>query len=75
MNISRRFITMKAKFQLGEQVTANDKAPGDYKGQRGVVLQHLSRSSEYQVQFDGDNRGPGWLSSHMLDRAGMIRRI
>ena len=60
---------MKAKFQLGEQVTANDKAPGDYRGLRGVVLQHLAPSSEYQVQFEGDHRGPGWLSSHMVDRA------
>jgi hypothetical protein len=58
---------MKAKFQLGEQVTANVKAPGDYKGLGGVVLQHLPASSEYQVQFDGDNRGPGCLPSHMLD--------
>ena len=60
---------MKAKFQLGEMVTANEKAPGDYEGLRGVVLQHLAASSEYQVQFDGDDCGPGWLSSHMLDRA------
>jgi len=63
---------MKAKFQSGEQVEANDKAPGDYKGRRGVVLQHLAASSEYQVQFDGDDRGPGWLPSHMLDRAAAM---
>ena len=61
---------MKAKFRMGEQVKANDKAPGDYRGLRGVVLQHLTASSEYRVQFDGDHRGPGWLLSHMLDRAG-----
>jgi len=59
---------MKPKFQLGEQVTANEKAPGDYRGFHGVVLQHLPRSSENQVQFNGDDRGPGWLPSHMLDR-------
>jgi len=58
---------MKAKFQLGEKVMANEKAPGDYRGSCGVVVQHLPKSSEYQVQFDGDNRGPGWLPSHMLD--------
>jgi hypothetical protein len=59
---------MKSKFQLGEQVAANDKAPSDYEGLRGVVVQHLAASSEYQVQFDGDDRGPGWLPSHMLEK-------
>jgi hypothetical protein len=60
---------MKAKFQIKDQVIANEKAPGDYEGHRGVILAHLARTSEYQVQFDGDDRGPGWLSSHMLDHA------
>lgn len=60
---------MKAKFQMGERVTANEKAPGDYQGHSGAVLQHKADSSEYQVQFDGDGRGPGWLPSHMLDHA------
>jgi hypothetical protein len=66
---------MKAKFRPGEQVTANDKAPGDYRGLSGVVLDHLAASSEYQVQFDGDDRGPGWLPSRMLDRADMTHQI
>ncbi len=59
---------MKAKFQV-------EKAPGDYEGRCGAVLQHLPASSEYQVQFDGDARGPGWLSSHMLDRAAASERV
>lgn len=59
---------MKVKFRSGELVTANDKAPGDYRGMRGIVLQHLAGSSEYQISFEGDSRGPGWLPSHMLDR-------
>lgn len=60
---------MKAKFQIGEQVIANGNAPGDYEGMRGIVRRHLPRTSEYEVQFESDDRGPGWLSSHMLDRA------
>lgn len=60
---------MRTKFQAGERVTANEKAPGDYEGHIGTVLQHKADTSEYQVQFDGDGRGPGWLASHMLDRA------
>jgi len=58
---------MKTKFQTGQRVIANDKAPGDYKGHAGTVLQHNPPTSEYQVQFDGDERGPGWLESWRLD--------
>jgi hypothetical protein len=60
---------MRAKFQTNQRVVANDKAPGDYRGHAGTVLQHKSDTSEYRVQFDGDDRGPGWLSSWQLDRA------
>jgi len=60
---------MRAKFQAGQRVIANDKAPGDYSGRAGTVLEHKSDTSEYQVQFDGDDRGPGWLASWQLDLA------
>jgi hypothetical protein len=60
---------MKAKFQIGERAIANDRAPGDYSGRTGTVLQHKADTSEYRVQFDGDSRVPGWLSSWMLDKA------
>jgi len=46
---------------------ANEKAPGDYRGRQGTVLQHKPSTSEYQLQFEGDDRGPGWLASWQLD--------
>jgi hypothetical protein len=58
---------MRAKFHAGQRVRANDKAPGDYSGNAGTVLQHKPDTSEYEVQFDGDSRGPGWLESWRLD--------
>lgn len=58
---------MKPKLEIGQLAVANEKAPGDYRGRRGTVLQHKSSTSEYQVQFEGDDRGPGWLSSWQLD--------
>jgi hypothetical protein len=58
---------MRVKFQPGVRVQANDKAPGDYRGHVGTVLQHKPSTSEYQVQFDGDERGPGWLESWRLE--------
>ena len=59
---------MRAKFQAGQRVLANDKAPGDYRENIGTVLRHKADTSEYEVQFDGDARGPAWLSSWWLDR-------
>ncbi len=58
---------MRTKFQPGDQVLANDNAPGDYKGRQGVVLQHGPHKAEYWVRFDGDERGPGCLDSWCLD--------
>lgn len=65
----RRCIAMGAKFQAGQRVVANEKAPGDYEGHSGTVLAHHPPTYEYQVQFDGDGRGPGWLASWQLDLA------
>jgi len=58
----------KRKFQGGDRVVANERAPGDYEGRVGMVLQYNPPTSEYQVQFDADERGPGWLASWQLDR-------
>ena len=60
--------TRKTKFISGERNKANDKAPGDYTGRVGTVLRHKATTSEYEVQFDDDSRGPGWLYSWQLDR-------
>jgi hypothetical protein len=60
-------IAMRIKFQLGARARANEKAPGDYEGCAGTILGHKAATSEYQVQFDGDDRGPAWLNSCWLD--------
>lgn len=58
----------RSKFIPGDRTRANDRAPGDYAGREGTVLRHLPASSEYEVEFDDDPRGPGWLCSWWLDR-------
>jgi hypothetical protein len=60
---------MRKKFQTGERVIGNEKAPGDYEGHIGTVLAHNPSASEYEVQFDVDGRGSGWLGSWQLDSA------
>lgn len=55
------------KFTTGDRVLANEKAPGDYEGRQGKVLRGLPES-QYEVQFEGDPRGPGCLYSWWLDR-------
>ncbi|PYV26617.1 MAG: hypothetical protein DMG24_06620 [Acidobacteria bacterium] len=60
---------MRYKFNIGDRVSANEKAPGDYSGLIGTVLgRGRPGRSEYKVQFDDDLRGPGWLCSWQLDR-------
>ncbi len=58
----------RPKFTAGDHTRANDKAPGDYEGREGTVLSHRAETSEYEVQFDDDAHGPGWLYSWWLDR-------
>jgi hypothetical protein len=60
----------RVKFKAGERVQANEKAPAEYRGRVGRVLLHRALTSEYQVQFDGDDRrGCGWFFSFYLDSA------
>lgn len=56
------------KFDVGELVRANDKAPGDYRGGVGEVVSRGPGKCEYSVQFKGDARGLGVLDSWCLDR-------
>lgn len=58
----------KHKFDVGELVKANEKAPGDYRGRVAVVVLRGPGKCEYGVQFDGDARGIGFLNSWCLDR-------
>jgi hypothetical protein len=58
----------KYKFDVGELVKANDKAPGDYRGRVGVVVSLGPGKCEYGVQFEEDARGVGFLDSRWLDR-------
>ena len=60
----------RVKFKAGDRVQANEKAPAEYRSRVGRVLLHRALTSEYQVQFDGDDRrGSGWLFSYCLDSA------
>ncbi len=58
----------KMKFQVGDRVRANEKAPGDYEGRDGVVTDR-SLESQYQVEFAPlvGNASFGCLYSWQLD--------
>lgn len=54
----------KWKFNRGDEVIANEKAPGDYQGHQGTVIEHGPGMAEYTVNFH--NR-IGYLNSWWLD--------
>lgn len=58
----------KPKFKVGDTADANDHAPGDYAGRRGLVTEVGPGKSEYRVEFE-DGRQPttGYLMSWWLD--------
>jgi hypothetical protein len=61
----------KPKFQIGDGVLVNDKAPGDYKGRCGRISERAARG-EYRVVFsDGSSDYPsyGVLMSWWIDPA------
>lgn len=58
----------KVKFQVGERVIANDKAPGDCRGRVGTVAEHARGRVEYGVRFDGKT-AVEYLNSWWLDAA------
>lgn len=57
------------KFQVGDRVRANDRAPGDYRGRVGRVVEAGPGRAEYGVLFGTDARGLGYLASWWLDPA------
>jgi hypothetical protein len=61
----------KPKFQIGDQVLANDHAPGDYRERRGHVAAYGAAKSEYVVAFVEESGFPatGHMMSWWLDPA------
>lgn len=60
----------KLKFQLGDRVRANEKAPGDYVEREGTVTDR-GPMGDYGVRFDDGHptkAGHGYLNSGWLDR-------
>lgn len=43
----------KWKFNPGDQVVVNEKAPGDYRGCQATVVGHGPGKPEYTVNLDG----------------------
>ena len=54
------------KYDIGDRVTANDKAPGDYKGRSGAIAIRGPGKAEYGVMFDG-GKDVEYLNSWWLD--------
>ena len=56
-------------FRVGDVALANDSAPSDFRGRRGIVTEIGPGDVEYRVEFE-DGRQPttGYLSSAFLDR-------
>ncbi len=59
----------RTKFQIGERVRANDKAPLDYEGRRGTITEIGPGRTEYGVRFEPDppKADTGYLMSWWLD--------
>jgi hypothetical protein len=55
------------KFNVGDRVTANDKAPGDYRSRAGTVFEVGPGKSEYGIRFEGAGPLEGYLMSWWLD--------
>ena len=62
----KRPVRKRWKFELGARVKANEKAPGDYVGRVGTVVERGRGQSEYGIRFD-DGKGTEYLSSTWLD--------
>lgn len=58
----------RRKFQIGDRVSVNEKAPGDYRARTGRIAE-LAPQSEYRVDFsDGERPESGYLGSWCLDK-------
>lgn len=54
----------KPKFQIGDRVMANEKAPMDYRGRLGTITQIGPGKSEYGVTFE---HKPGFMMSWWIE--------
>ena len=61
----------KRKFNPGDKVIANEKAPGDYRGRQATVVGHGPGTAEYAVNFDGQIV---YLNSPWLDPVREARK-
>ena len=52
------------KFNRGDKVVANEKAPADYRGRQGIVIGHGPDRSEYIANINGQI---AYLNSWWLD--------
>jgi hypothetical protein len=60
----------RTKFQVGDRVHVNGKAPADYTDRVGTVTELGPGESEYRVEFeDGQMPTTAYLSATCLDRA------
>ncbi len=57
----------RGKFNIGDHVEGNCKAPGDYWGHEGFVAERGPGKAEYGVKFDGSEETV-YLNSGWLDR-------
>ena len=55
------------KFVLGDRVVANEKAPGDYEGKSGTIVERGPGKVEYGVILDGEKQTV-YLNSWWLDK-------
>jgi hypothetical protein len=62
-------MTEHSKFQVGDRVHVNNKAPADYRDRIGTVTELGPGESEYRVEFeDGQMPTTAYLSGTCLDR-------
>lgn len=59
------------KFNIGDRVVANEKAPGDYRGRKGTIVERGPGKSEYTVSTSGKKI---FLNSWWLDLTEKERR-
>ena len=60
-------IAAPLEFSVGDQVLANDHAPGDYRRRGGIITEVGPGTSEFRIEFE-DGRLPttGYLLSEWL---------
>jgi hypothetical protein len=58
----------KPKFVIGDHAKANDKAPSDYRGRIGTIMEIGPGKSEFRVEYTDGGQPHGYLMSWWLDR-------